>query len=413
MCEYEFEYSYDCIKRYVRKLNKKTPKVHARMHSLPGEEAQVDFGKGAPTLKNGRYVRPWFFKIVLSCSRHSYEESVWTQDVETFILCHERAFEEFGGVPAVIRYDNLKSVVLHAHLFEPELNPLFVAFAEHYNFSILPCLPRKPEHKGKTESGVGYTKDNALKGLKFDSIKAHNDYFRSWNKRWARTRIHGTTKRQVWNVFISEEKPALRPLPSEIFEYFKIGERSVHKDGHIEIKKAYYSVPHHLVGLRVDVRFNSKWIKAFYNQKLVAFHRAVEPGHFQTEKKHLPEHFCLTTKEYETKLLNQCRNIGQYCQLWAINVIKQRHQLGFRAIQGVLKLNQKYPGETIDSACAQAMQLASCRYHTVKLLCDDQHDPEKQMQGQLDLLQTHELIRSPAEYQIYANLLQQADLKQE
>ena len=409
VCEHEFEYSYDCIKRYVRKLHKKDPKVFARIHTKPGEEAQVDFGQGAPTLKNGRYLRPWFFKMVLGYSRHSYEEAVWTQDVETFIQCHERAFEEFGGVPAIIRVDNLKSAVLQAHLFEPQLNPLYAAFAKHFNFSILPCLPRKPEHKGKTESGVGYTKDNALKGLKFDSIKEQNDHLRFWNKRWARTRIHGTTKKQVWTVFINEEKQALQPLPIEFFQFFKIGKRIVHNDDHIEIKRAYYSVPHTLVGQRLDVQFNGKWIKAFDNNELVAFHRTVPPGQFQTDKKHLPDHFCLTTKEYETKLLNQCHKVGWHCHLWAMKVIKERNQLGFRAIQGVLKLDQKYSNETIDSACAQAVQLGSCRFHTVKLLCQDHNDPEKQLNCQLELLQTHELIRSPKEYQIYANLLQQSD----
>lgn len=409
VCEYEFEHSYDCVKRYVRKLKKQIPKVFARIHTKPGEEAQVDFGQGAPTLKNGRYLRPWFFKMVLSYSRHSYEEAVWSQDVETFIQCHERAFEEIGGVTSIIRIDNLKSAVLQAHLFEPQLNPLYAAFAKHYNFSILPCLPRKPEHKGKTESGVGYTKDNALKGLKFNSIKDQNDHLRFWNKRWARTRTHGTTKRKVWDVFINEEKQALQPLPNEFFQYFKIGKRTVHNDGHIEVKKAYYSVPHHLVGLRVDVQFNSKWIKALYNNKLVAFHRTIEPGRFQTEKKHIPEHFCLTTKEYETKLLYRCRKIGWHCKIWATKVIKERNQLGFRAIQGVLRLDQKYSNETIDSACSQAIKMGSYRFHTVKLLCEDHSDPEKQVDCQLELLQNHELIRSPREYQIYANLLQQSE----
>ncbi|MBN1999341.1 transposase [candidate division KSB1 bacterium] len=117
VCEYEFDHSYDCIKRYVRRLLKKTPKVFARIHTKPGEEAQVDFGKGAPTLKNGRYVRPWFFKMVLSYSRHSYEECVWKQDVETFIECHEHAFEAFGGVPSIISIDYVpRNIIRHQNV---------------------------------------------------------------------------------------------------------------------------------------------------------------------------------------------------------------------------------------------------------------------------------------------------------
>jgi transposase len=105
VCEHDFEHSYDCVKRCVRKLKDKDPKLVGRIHTKPGEEAQVDFGKGAPTLKNDRYIKPWFFKMVLSYSRHSYEECVWQQDIETFIRCHEHAFEDFGGVPSIIRPD--------------------------------------------------------------------------------------------------------------------------------------------------------------------------------------------------------------------------------------------------------------------------------------------------------------------
>jgi len=406
ICEHGFEHSYDCIKRYVRKFRDKAPKLSGRMHAKPGEEAQVDFGKGAPTLKNGRYVRPWFFKIVLSYSRHSYEECVWTQDVETFIRCHEHAFEDFGGVPSIIRFDNLKSAVLHTHLFEPTLNPLFASFAKHYHFAIIPCLPRKPEHKGKTESGVGYTKDNGLKGLRFDSIQQQNTHLRSWNKRWARTRIHGTTKRQVWSVFANEEKHALQPLPNALFQYFKIGQRKVHNDGHVEVDKAYYSVPHQLIGELLNVQYNSQWVKLFLRNDLVAFHRTIQPGRFQTDKKHLPENFCLSTEEYKTRLLKRCRDIGLHCHQWAIKVIAERNQLGFRAIQGILSLTQKYTHEKVNQACAQAITLGSIRYHTVKLLCDDQDESQKQIGTQLELMQSHALIRGPEEYQLLFDLMQ-------
>jgi transposase len=114
--ECAYPHSYDSIKRYVRFIKKKSPKVYARIHTPPGHEAQVDFGQGAPTLKKGKYVKSWLFKMVLCFSRHSYEEVVWHQDVETFIRCHENAFASFGGVPELIRLDNLKSGVLKANL---------------------------------------------------------------------------------------------------------------------------------------------------------------------------------------------------------------------------------------------------------------------------------------------------------
>lgn len=397
--DYDFPHGYDSIKRYVRKLKKKTPKVFARIHTTPGEEAQVDFGQAAPTLKNSRYVRPWLFKMVLSFSRHSYEEVVWTQDVETFIRCHEHAFEAFGGVPKLLRLDNLKSGVLQAHLYEPELNPLYAAFAKHAGFVPLPCLPRKPEHKGKTESGVGYTKDNALKGLKFESLQAQNAHLRNWNKRWARTRIHGTTKKQVWALFTESEQKALKPLPDKLFQYFKVGSRKVQADGHIEVARAYYSVPHRYLGQTVKVHFNAEWVKVLHGTEVIAFHRKIEAGRFHTDKNHLPTNKCLTTEEYKAKLLIRCAKVGGSCLEWAEQALKARQQMAFRAIQGVLHLQKKYTPEKINWACEQALKMASVRYHTVALLCQDRKETEANKQ--LDLLQQHEVIRPLQEYQDY------------
>ncbi len=113
--EENYRGSYDSVKRYVRKLNKKDPKLYARIETLAGVEAQVDFGQGAPTLKNGRYVKPRLFVMTLSHSRKDFEKVVWHQDVETFIRCHEEAFESFGGVSRMVLLDNLKSGVLKAH----------------------------------------------------------------------------------------------------------------------------------------------------------------------------------------------------------------------------------------------------------------------------------------------------------
>lgn len=347
-------------------------------------------------------MRPWFFKMVLSHSRHSYEEAVWGQDVETFIRCHERAFAAFGGIPRVIRLDNLKSGVLNACLFEPTLNPVYMAFAQHAGFAILPCPPRKPEHKGKVESGVGYTKENALHALRFASLEAQNAYLRHWNQTWARTRIHGTTKRQVWAVFIDSERPALQPLPENPFPYFKIGERKVHADGHIEVERAYYSVPHRFVGQVLTVHFNGEWVKVLDKTEVVAFHRKAQRGHFQTDQQHLPENKCLSTEQFQARLLKHCQDIGHHCYLWACNALQAKDQLALRAIHGVVRLKQKYTAAMINVACERALKLGSARYSTVKHLCEDQEETvPSDSSAQLELLQAHEIIRNLDEYDHY------------
>lgn len=397
--EYDYPHSYDSVKRYIRSVRKKSSKVYARIHTPPGHEAQVDFGQGAPTLKNGRYVKPWLFKMVLSFSRHSYEEVVWHQDVETFIRCHENAFANFGGVPELVRLDNLKSGVLRANLYEPVLNPNYEAFAKHADFAPLPCLPRKPEHKGKVESGIGYTQDNALKGLKFESLDAQNAHLRQWNKTWARTRIHGTTKKQVWALFVESERHVLKPLPEETFQFFKISSRTVHPDGHIEVDKAYYSVPHLYVGQRIIVHHNHLWVKAFVKNERIAFHRKTSPGRFKTERDHLPQNKSITAEEYKHYLLRQTRKIGPECLKWATLALKTRNQLAFRAIQGVIRLTAKYNHETINRACSEAVRMGRLRYHTVKLLCDDNLQTYEYGQGiQTELLQEHDIIRSMDDY---------------
>jgi transposase len=102
--------------------------------------------------------------MTLSNSRKSYQEVVWKQDVERFLCCHERVFQFFGGVPKIIKIDNLKSGVLKAHLYEPELNPNYLPFSQHFGFVPLPCQVRTPQHKGKVESNIKCVQNNALQG---------------------------------------------------------------------------------------------------------------------------------------------------------------------------------------------------------------------------------------------------------
>jgi hypothetical protein len=144
---------------------------------------------------------------------------------------------------------------------------------------------------------------------------------------------------------------------------------------------------------------------------VIAFHPTIAAGRFQTNKNHLPQSKCISTEEYKTRLLKRCADIGPECRRWAVHVIKERNQLGFRAIQGVLQLQQQYAAEKINWACDQTLKLGSVRYHTVKVLCTDQeHDDKNNLGVQLELLQDHHLIRPIEEYQLYLTSLQQEQL---
>ena len=400
--EEDYRGSYDSVKRYVRKLKRTTPKLYARIETPPGEEGQVDFGQGAPTLKNGRYLKPWLFVMTLSFSRKSYEEVVWSQDVETFIRCHKHAFEHFGGVPGILLHDNLKSGVLTAHLYEPELNPNYKALANHYGFVPIPCKVRTPEHKGKVEAGVKYAQNNALKGKKFDTLDAQNSYLRHWNKTWATTRIHGTTKRQVGKMF-SEEQPALKTLPETAFSLFKIGRRKVNLlDSHIEVHGAYYPIPPEYMGKHVDVHFNQDWVKAYYKGERIQWLSTVDKGRFHPDKRCLPENKALDRNGWQRRVLYQCNKIGPNVRTWADEAVKTRGLASYRAIQGVVALDNKYPDGVINQACAMAIDRQAFSYHLIRNFAEEQR-LQKEMQTRLHLTQDHEIIRKS---ETYADLME-------
>ena len=264
--EYGYGASYESVKRFVRTIAP-TRRAVGVFHCAPGAEAQVDFFRGAPTLEaaTGEWRRPWVFRMTLGHSRHGYEEAVWDQKLATFLALHERAFRDFGGVPAVIRHDNLKAAVVRACFYDPDSHDVYVAFAAHWGFTPLPTQPRRPQENGKQERSGGYVKSNALKGRRFESLDAHNAFLRHWNRTIARLRIHGTTRRQVWTHFVEVEQRALQPLAVDAFPFFTTGERTVHTDGHVEVAGAFYPVPLALLGQRLRVRWDTRLVRVFHD----------------------------------------------------------------------------------------------------------------------------------------------------
>ena len=230
--------------------------------TAPGEAGQVDYGSG-PMVRDphsGRYRRTRLFAFTLGYSRKSVRLLVWRSTTQIWAELHERAFRRLGGTVRVVVHDNLREGVLTPDIYDPTLNPLYRDVLAHYGVIALPCRVRDPDRKGKVEASIGHAQKTPLKGLRFETLIGAQAYLDRWETRWADTRIHGTTKRQVAAMF-AEERPALGPLPLEPFRYYRHGVRTVHLDGCVEVEAAYYSAPPGWIGQRVQVQWDGARVR--------------------------------------------------------------------------------------------------------------------------------------------------------
>jgi transposase len=392
-----FPGSYESVKRFVRRLRARTPRVFERMECEPGEEVQVDFGTGAWIVDaQGRRRRSWVFRATLSHSRKGYSEAVFRQDAQTFVRCLENAFRHFGGVPRSVVPDNLKAAVVQADWYDPEIHPLLRDFAAHYGTVILPTRPRLPHHKGKVERGVGYVKGNALKGRTFASLAAENDHLEAWERDVADLRIHGTTRRQVRALFEASERPALGPLPPMLFPVFREGRRKVHRDGFVEVEKAFYHAPPECLGRTLWVRWDSRTVRLL-NDRLeqLVVHPRGEPGAF-VRREPASGRAVSSLHRNRTWLLAEARGHGYWCGQWAETLLLRRGDEALRTLFGLRGLARRTAPETLDRACEQAVTRGVFRLRDLRRLTGA---PPLPQQSWLPLLENHRLIRGLDTYQ--------------
>ena len=393
--EAEFVGSYESVKRFVKKLRQSDPQRVWRIEVQPGEEAQVDFGVGAVLVgAEGRRTKSWVFRMILSYSRKGYSEAVLHQNTESFIRCLENGFRHFGGVPQTVNLDNLKAAVLKSDWAEPELNPKLAQFARHYGTVILPCIPRRPQHKGKIENGIGYVKGNLLAGRRITSLTQENQLLAHWEKSVADVRIHGTTKRQVAQMFAEEQK-GLQPLPAGLFPCFEEGRRLVHRDSYVEVKKAYYAVPPEYIGQQVWVRWDAREVRLF-NQKLdqIQMHCRLEPGKFSKVLGIGGGHGSLRANlDYWSRRASE---LGGPCAQWAQGLVQQRGIEAMRSLMGLVSLTEHHTLCVINTACAKAIAQDAWQLRQVKALLET-----AQVQTHFAFSQQHPLIRDLSEYGLF------------
>ena len=347
-----------------------------RQHHVPGEKLFVDYAGhtiGVVDRHTGEVRAAQVFVAVLGASSYTYAEATWTQQLPDWLGSHVRALTFFGGVPAAIVPDNLKSGVVKAHRYEPELNPAYQDFAEHYRVAILPARVRKPRDKAKVEVAVQIVERWILARLRDRTCfslaelnAAIGELLNAINTRPFKRR-DGCRQ----SFFNDIERAALRPLPARPYTFATWKKARVHLDYHVEVERAHYSVPYKLIGKTVDVRVAAHTLEIFYRQKLVAAHgRVVKRGSFTTTAEHRPERHTAVIEVTHERLQERALVVGPAtAEVMEHQRHRRRHpEEALRANLGILRLARDFSPEQLEAAAQRALALKVYSYRALRSL---------------------------------------------
>lgn len=378
---YGFQGGYNSIQRFVKKFKEKQPaNLTVPLVFKPGEAAQVDFGKG-PRLHDervGQEVDTWFFVMTLCWSRHQYVELVTHQDIETWLNCHQNAFNWFGGIVNKVIIDNPKCAITKACYYDPQVQRSYEAFAQGYGFIISACPPREPKKKGRVESGVKYVKRNFLPLKAFKNLQDANQQLKRWVTGTAGNRTHGSTFEKPLSRFNDIEQHQLKSLPTTSPEVAVWQKVSLYRDCHVRYLKCKYSAPYILYEKALWLKVTATTVSIYQAHKLVAIHpRLFIPGDCSTKQEHLPPNACFYLKRNEDWCIKQSEQIGQSCCFIVENLLTDPVRDLLRQAQLIIALGEQYGKSRLEKACKRAIAFNAYDYKTIKTILKEGIDYEK------------------------------------
>jgi transposase len=262
-----------------------------RFETAPGRQLQIDFGERLVEI-GGAQVKAFVFVATLGYSRRLHVRAFRSEKQEHWFAGLESAFRTFGGVPETVLMDNPRALVVRHDAVRRtvQFNDKLIAFAKHWRFSPRACAPYRARTKGKTESGVGYVKKNAIAGHAFDSWEAFEAHLARWEREVANVRVHGTTGEAPIACFARDEAHRLQALGDRpAFGALRELSRVVGNDCAVEVDTNSYSVPWRLIGERVAVTVSAGEVRIRHGVGEVAVHRQgqgrrqriVDPAHLE------------------------------------------------------------------------------------------------------------------------------------
>jgi len=355
------EVSYSALHRYaVKHFGFGEKRLTVRVADvLPGEVAEVDFGKLGLVWdeESGKRRVVHALVVTLGYSRHQYVHVTHSQGLPDLIAGLDDAWEFFGGVPRRVILDNLKAAVTKADRYDPAFNRTFNLYSKHHGFVIDTAVAGEPKHKPKVERQVPYVRDNFFRGERFLNIGHVQREARGWCLKTAGMRTHGTTRRQPFVEFEAFEKAVLEQPNEERFDTPKWGEPKVHPDCHVRFQNALYSVPYQYRGKKTTVCADSALVRIFIGGKLVKTHPTQSKGCRSTDYSDYPKDkspYAMRDADY---IIGGAKKRGEKIGLFAERLLSVDFPwANLRQSQKLMRLCDKYGDEILNAACARALR---------------------------------------------------------
>jgi len=379
-----------------------------RQDHRAGEKLFVDYaGQTVPIVdrRSGEILfAAQIFVAVLGASNYSYAEATRTQTLPDWISSHVRAFVFFGGVPQIVIPDNLKSGVLKACRYEPDINPTYHAMAAHYGTVVIPARVRAPRDKAKVEAGVLLVERWILAALRnriFYSLSELNDAIRELLTRLNDRRFQklpGSRRK----MFETLDRPALHPLPATEYVYEEWSHARVGIDYHVDVDGHFYSVPYALVRKKVDIRATSATVEVLYKGNRVASHaRSFIKGKPTTLKEHMPSSHRRYAEWTPDRIKRWAATVGPQTEAHVSAIMEHRThpEQGFRAALGIMRLVKQYGTDRLEAACKRASKYRLYSYKGVSNILKtgaDRLDDKKNTPAVAPIV--HDNIRGPEYY---------------
>jgi transposase len=375
---------YTVLRQRVRQLRQQCPRPAVeRFETGPGAQAQMDWAVYTIDFTQEGRRKVNLFSYVLGYSRRQYLHFTASQDMESTIREHVRAFEHLQGVAATCLYDNMKVVVARHEGDEPVYNTRFLAFATHYGFRPVACRPRRPQTKGKVERPFYFVETNLLSGREFRSLEHLNEVTAWWLAEVADVRVHRQTRRRPIDMH-AEEVPHLIPLPERAYEVAEVVYRTVDVEGFISYAQNRYSVPWHYIGQVLSVRITDEELTVYDPRlEVLARHRRFPPTERHRQSRcgeHLPPRDVAQRRE---TLRQRFADLGPLAVRFLEGLLAAQ-RYGWDQAQKVLTLAGAYHRDDLLAALERALRYGAFSANSVERILAVQARPKTPLERLAD-----------------------------